>query len=191
MSTKRLAGFVPLLATVALVSVPAVAQAAPHWEKGTTVIGSTHLVVTTKAALAFTIAGVGTIKCTVNDSEEIWNPIGGGAGEDLITAFGPGPCKGKTGLCTSAKYELLPVGLSWPSVLAGSGPVRDEFPMTIKFECNSVVVDEAGGILKPEVGNGQLLFNAGSGTLTDTSSRVVTVAGSDKLKAPPKKIKAT
>ena len=181
MISKRRTQLVPLLATLALMLVPAVAHAAPEWEKNNVLLGATHVAVSTKGVLAVSIQSVGVVKCKVTDTEEIWNPGSGKPGEDSFTAFGPAPCKGTTALCTSHTYTLVPEGLPWASVLVAGTPVRDEFSPKFGLECNSVVVDKLHGTLTPEVALNLLNFSLTSGTLTDSGGNSVDVIGKDKI----------
>jgi hypothetical protein len=194
---KRLLGAAVLLCAVAAMSMAAAAQAAPHWYKKNVLVGSAP--VTTKTGGALTLSALGTtIKCKLADTEEIWNPASGGPGEDLVTTFVLSGCKVKTSsaACAKGEVEVLANGLPWPSVLVSifPGPViRDEIlKVRLLVRCNSgTVPDEFEGTLTPEVGVGTLIFGGpGGGTLFDSFSNPMTVAGSDKIAAPPGKITA-
>lgn len=193
---KRLAVTAPLLAALAFVAVPAAAQAAPHWYKGKLLVGSAPVPAATAGALTLEALGA-TVKCKVKDTEEIWNPSSGGAGEDLMTAFTLVKCKVTIGsaACPPGAAELIANGLPWPSVLVSIVPgplIRDEIQkVRLLFRCAlGTVGDEFEGTLSPEVVGNNLVFGPGSGTLTDTSLNPMTVTGKDKLVAPPGKVNA-
>ena len=114
MRKKLLAGLVPLLAITAFAVVPAAAQASPHWYKKNVLIGSSPVTVATSGSLSFSVLGA-VIKCKVSDSEEIWNPVGGGPGEDLMTSFNLTMCKVKvaSSACTKGATK------SWRTASAG------------------------------------------------------------------------
>lgn len=197
MSKRLLASAALLCAALATWVVPVAAQAAPHWYKKGVLIGSAPVM--TKTGGALTLSALGTnIKCKVADAEEIWNPTSGGPGEDLVTTFVLTGCKAKpaSAACPKGEAEVLAGGLPWLSVLVSilPGPViRDEIlKVRLLVRCNSgTVPDEFEGTLTPEVGNGKLIFGGpGGGTLLDSFSNPMTVAGNDNIVAPPGKITA-
>jgi len=187
MRRRLLAGLVPLVVVSALVALPAAAQAAPpHWFQGKVEVTS-PTTVTTGGSLTFTMP-MATIKCTVTDAEEIWNPVGGGAGEDQMLSFALTACKVKVGTSACPKKGsspvVIPLGLPWRSILVAGTPIRDEFPKVgFKVACNAgAVPDEFFGSLSPAVGKGKLVFGGpGSGTLLDAFSNKMEVAGNDTL----------
>lgn len=197
MKTKLFASLAPLLAIAAFAIVPAAAQAAPHWYKKGVLIGSTPVSVATSGMLTLN-AFATAIKCKVSDTEEIWNPVGGGAGQDLVTNFVLTGCKIKmpSPVCPPGPAVVQALGLGWPSHLFSTPPpgsvIRDEIEkVRLKFECSTGTGDEFEGSLTPLVGNGVLIFGGpGGGTLLDSGSNPMTVTGNDKLKAPPGKITA-
>ncbi len=194
MKKKFFVGLVPLLSIAAFAVMPAVAQAVPHWYKQNKLIGSAPVTVATSGNLTLTSPG-SVIKCKVNDSEEIWNPASGGPGQDLVTAFTLSKCKNKTSsaACPKGPIEVLSAGLPWPSELIAGTPIRDEIKkVRLVVRCLAgTVPDEFEGALTPEVGNGMLVFGGpGGGTLFDALLNPMTVAGKDKLTAPPGKITA-
>jgi hypothetical protein len=195
---KKLAALTPLLAVVAFAVVPAAAQAVPHWYKKGVLIGSAPVPVATSGNLTLEALGM-TIKCKVNDNEEIWNPASGGPGQDLVTVFTLSKCKNKTAtpICPKGAVEVLAMGLPWPSHLFSTPPpgsvIRDEIEkVRLQLRClPGAIADEFEGSLTPEVGNGTLIFGGpGGGQLTDASLNPMTVSGIDKLIAPPGKITA-
>lgn len=191
---KRLSSAVALLAVAIAASGATAAQAAPHWYKKNVLVGTAPVTVATKGTLILSALST-TIKCKVSDTEEIWNPASGGAGEDLMTAFTLTGCK-TTGssACPKKAAEVIANGLPWPSrlVVAGSGAIVDEImKMRLLVRCiPGTVGDEFEGTLSPEVGNGLLVFGPGSGALTDASLNPLTISGNDKLVAPPGKVTA-
>ena len=180
---KFVGAFVVLLA----LAVPAGAAAAPHWFKGKVELTSTPVPVTTAGNLTMVAAGA-TIKCVLSDTEEIWNPVGGGAGEDLMTGFNFSKCKVTAGssACPAKGFvEVLPNGLSWPSHLLAGPPIRDEIQkMRIIVRCLAgTAPDEFEGSLTPEVVKNKLVFGPGSGALTDPFSNTLEISGSDTMSA--------
>ena len=196
MHGRLLAGLALAGTIAALVAVPA-AQAAPHWYKQKKLLTGAPLAVPTGGGLVLNALGL-TINCQVTDTEEIWNPVGGGAGEDLVTAFAFSPCKVTvaSSACPLGPVTVLANGLPWPSQLFSTGPptpeIRDRIEkVRIWFICvPGTPPDEFEGTLTPRVGVGKLIFGPGSGTLLDSSSNPMTVSGVDKLKAPPGVVRA-
>jgi hypothetical protein len=185
---KRLtAGIAALVVVSALVALPAAAQAAPpHWFQGKVEVTS-PTTVTTGGLLTFTTP-MATIRCTVTDAEEIWNPIGGGAGEDSMLSFALTGCKVKVGSSACPKKGSTPavvaLGLPWRSILVAGTPIRDEFvKVGFQVACNAgAIPDEFFGSLSPAVGKGKLVFGGpGSGNLEDAFSNKMEVAGNDTL----------
>ncbi len=200
MSRNFTAGLAPLLALIAFAVVPAAAQAEPHWYKKLKAVTSTPVATTTIGALTLKALGV-EIKCKVNDKEEIWNPAGGGAGEDIMTGFALINCKNKvaTPECPKGPITVKAENLPWPTRLVTTPPpgsaIRDVISgVKLVLGC----VNSAGepgiafeGTLSPEVGAGTLIFGGpGGGTLFDSFLNPMTVSGIDKITAPPGKITA-
>jgi hypothetical protein len=200
MAGKRFAGLLPLLVVVAFAAVTAGAQAAPHWYKKGILMGPAHVTVASSGALTLNALSA-TIVCKMADGEEIWNPTGGGAGEDLMTGFVLSGCKNKvaSAACPKGALEVKAEGLGWPSRLISTPPpgsvIRDEiFKIRLNVGCagtSGVVGDVFEGSLSPEVGSNRLNFGGpGGGTLTDSLANPLTVTGKDALKAAPGKITA-
>jgi hypothetical protein len=192
MQKKLLAGIAPMLALVAFAVVPAAAQAEPHWYKGKVALGSTPLAVTTGGNLTLNALGA-TIKCKVNDVEEIWNPSAGGPGVDLMTAFNLSKCKVKVASpgCPKGPITVLAENLPWPSRLFTEPPatIRDEIAtVRLNVGCaNSAgtVGDVFEGKLTPEVAKGRLVFGGPSGgVLVDSGANPLTVSGNDNFTSP-------
>jgi hypothetical protein len=199
MSRRLMPGLATVMAVVAFAVVPAVAQAEPHWYKKGVVVGSAHLTTTTIGTLTLKALGA-EIKCKVNDKEEIWNPIGGGAGEDLMTGFALIGCKNKiaTPACPKGAISVIAEGLPWRTLLVTTPPpgsvIRDLiFGVKLNVGCaNSAgtVGDVFEGTLSPEVVPGAVVFGPGSGTLLDSGGNPLTITGVDKITLPPGKIEA-
>lgn len=152
------------------------------------------MTVVTSGNLSFSALGA-VIKCKVSDGEEIWNPVGGGAGEDTMTSFNLTKCKVTTpsSACTKGATEVLSNGLSWPSQLIPGTPIRDEIQkMRIIIRCmTGTPPDEFEGSLTPEVGNGKLIFGGpGGGLLQDPFLNKMEISGIDNMAAGPGKITA-
>jgi hypothetical protein len=200
MSRKSMAGLVPLLALIAFAVVPAAAQAAPHWYKKNALVGSTPIATTTVGTLTLNTLGA-AIKCKVNDKEEIWNPAGGTAGEDVMTGFALIGCKNKiaTAACPKGPISVIAENLPWRTLLVTTPPpgsvIRDFiFGVRLNVGCSNsagALGDVFEGTLSPEVGVGTLVFGGPEGgTLLDPFSNPLTVSGVDKLKAPPGQVTA-
>jgi hypothetical protein len=197
MNKKLCMSLAPLVVIAAFAALPAMAMALPHWYKKGVLVGSAPIPVATSGVL--TLSALSTaIKCKVNDSEQIWNPAGGGPGEDLVTAFTLSNCKSKgSAACPKGAVEVLANGLPWPSRLFSTPPpgsvIRDEIvKIRLLVRCfPGTPGDEFEGSLTPQVGKGVLIFGGpGGGTLTDGGGNPMTVSGPDTLKAPPGKITA-
>ncbi len=215
MSTKLYTAFLPLLAVAAFAVLPAVAQAqVPHWyscEKrlGTgefrdpictkaappkefewiRLVESVPVVVKTKGTLE--LAG---ITCKVNDGGVAENPLGGGAGVNIVTKVVNTECKGK---CPNPEVTALhggaPLSLinAWPSVLEEkvAGEIRDnisgiELVVLCEVSGKKEVVDVFSGSLTPKVGSSVLEFGAGSGELEDPAKNKARVVGNDEIEGP-------
>jgi hypothetical protein len=159
--------------------------------------------VTTATATAgtLTLKALGAeIKCKVADKEEIWNPVGGGAGEDLMLGFALVGCKNKitSAACPKGAISVVAENLPWRSLLETTPPpgsvIRDRiFGVTLNVGCagsSGTLGDVFEGTLSPEVGAGALIFGPGSGTLLDSGGNPLTISGVDKIAAPPGKIEA-
>jgi hypothetical protein len=192
MPKKLLAGIAPMLAIVAFAVVPAVAQAEPHWYQKKTLLPVAPTTVATAGTLILNALGA-TTSCNVSDAEEIWNPVGGGAGQDLTTAFNLSKCKVKVGsaACPKGAITVLAEGLPWPSRLFTEPPatIRDEIT---KVRLNIGCVGSSGtagdvfeGSLTPQVGKSKLVFGGpGGGTLLDIGANPMTVSGNDNFVSP-------
>jgi hypothetical protein len=192
MQKKLLAGIAPMLAIVAFAVVPAVAQAEPHWYQKKVLLGASPTTVTTAGTLTLNALSATTV-CKVNDAEEIWNPAGGGAGLDLMTAFNLFKCKVKvaSAACPKGPITVVAEGLPWPSRLFTEPPstIRDEIT---KVQLNIGCANSAGtvgdvfeGTLTPQVVKGKLVFGGPSGgTLFDSLLNPMTVSGNDNFVSP-------
>jgi len=207
MSRKLYAAFVPLLAIAAFVVAPAVAQAQPHWySNGVRIKEGTKekpnkVAITTSTRtgkLRLEDATLGKhIESTIADCGFVWNPAGGGAGEDEITCFTETNTVGN--VCKEGEKETTkPTKLPWKTILLAGPPIRDEIiGAEIDIECNGVVVATYEGNLTPEIKNGAPVatckeatdsfaeFGTGSGFLTNTATGTkATVTGKDFIEGP-------
>ncbi len=169
MRSKLLLRLVPAAVLAVVIAAPAVAQASePHWYIGTTRIPEgKHVVTKTGGTLVFdeTFHGT-TVTCSVADAEVIENPVGGGAGVDLMKAFKvtkctPPPCPvTSTGVARALVVTAL--GLPWASKLVGTSPIADEITgIELKFKCKGLAAYQTyTGTLSPWVGAGFLEFNS-------------------------------
>jgi hypothetical protein len=221
MSKKLYGALLPILAVTAFAMAPAVAQAQlPHWYsceasskgkfentkctkaappedfewvriKAGTKEKPNDVQVTTKGTLVLHAPGV-EITCTVKDAGSIWNPAGGGAGEDEITEFTNSGCKAvPAAACEEA--EILALNLPWYSRLLVGPPIRDEIyaevegvkkGIEIEVRCKKAKLDVFAGILTPEVTANAVVFGMGSGELEDAAKNKATVTGTDELEGP-------
>jgi hypothetical protein len=207
MSRSYRAGLVPVLTVIAFaLAAPAAQASEPHWyrceevsggtlERGCTSTGtggfskilvgaSPGTAITTEAVLTMKIGASPALECNVTDEGHIWNPGGGGAGEDSVTAFnlacGGGGC---------SKPELKALSLPWKSVLQAGPPITNLISgIEIEVKCSGVFVEDVFGHLAPEVVNGVptvMKFTTGTGDLTDARKDVITVQGEDAIEGPP------
>jgi hypothetical protein len=192
MNRKLLAGIAPMLAVVAFAVVPAIAQAEPHWYKNKAPVGSAPMTVTTAGNLTLNALGA-TIKCKVNDADEIWNPASGGPGIDLMTAFSLTKCKNKvaTAACPKGAIAVTAEVFPWPSRLFTVAPatIRNEIvKVRLNVGCagtSGTVGDVFEGSLTPEVVKGKMVFGGPSGgTLLDAGLNPLTVSGNDNFTSP-------
>lgn len=199
MSRKFLLSFAPLLAVVAFAVMPAIAQAQPHWySNGVLIAPGTKAkpkVVAVKTKGTLTLHALGNeITCKVKDKGSIWNPAGGGPGEDEITEFVNSECTSTVAICAAGeKLEVIALNLPWYSLLLAGPPIRDEIyaevggvkkGIEVAIECSKTVKDVFTGILTPKIGTSVAEFGEGSGELKDPEGHVGTVTGNDTLEGP-------
>ena len=174
MHRKHLVGIAPLLAVICLAAAPAAAQAEPHWYLNSVLLkpGKKYNF-KTEGKLTFSIPGTTiVVGCTVKDADSLLNPIGGGAGTDLMTAFklsecGPNPCPVNSAGVPAA-FKATTLKLPWASKLVEVPPIADEMSgIEVVFSCKGFGVFAKGsGTLSPWVNpGGYLEFTAGTGTL--------------------------
>lgn len=184
MRRKLLAGLAPLLVVSALV-LPAAAQALPHWYQGKVLLTS-PATVSTAGSLTFSSPSA-VVKCTVADSEEIWNPVGGGAGQDLMLAFTASGCKVTKSTAACPKKGSTPTvvanGLSWPSFLKAGTPIVDEIlKVRLIVGCSAgAIPQEYEGSLAPTVEKTKLVFGGPASTLENGLKEKLEVSGKDTL----------
>ncbi len=184
MRKKFLAGLAPLLVVSALV-IPAAAQALPHWYQGKVLLTS-PATVSTAGSLTFSSPSE-VVKCTVADSEEVWNPVGGGAGMDLMLGFTTSKCKVTKATAACPKKGSTPTvlanGLTWPSFLQAGTPIVDEIlKVRLIVGCLAgAVPQEFEGSLSPTVEKTKLLFGGPSSTLENVLKEKLEVSGKDTM----------
>jgi hypothetical protein len=193
--TALKAGVASVLALAIVAVAPALANAAqPYWTSNGKILkeGQSETV-KTAGSVAFTLTGVGasnTIKCKLTDQEVIENPVGGGAGTDLMTAFQLTNCTGKPQPCTTSAITAVVTKLPWATELVAGPPIRDVIKgIEVEFKCTSSGghVGTYEGELAPEVGASVLTFSPGSGQLEEPplTGKTATLTGTDKLTGPP------
>lgn len=216
MRPKYLAGLAPLLAMVAFMVAPALAQAQPHWFSNNVLLPETppeaKTPVTTKGTLTLEDKEIAAplvvrLTCKVVDAGNVWNPAGGGAGKDEITAFEeevagkscsavvlPEPPGGKC-----EKAEFVANGLPWSTKLLAGLPIRDEvegISVTVTLtNCPAIGTPPAltyTGPLTPKIVNGvEGVSNSfaefdqpGSGSLTSGAGTKGSITGNDEIEGP-------
>lgn len=194
MRHRWLVGIAPVLAIAMLAAAPALAQAAPQWyANGKLLPAGEVLTVESAGVITFKVpAKKTTIKCTLKDIEQIYNTAAA-EGQDKMLRFALSSCVSKPLCVTGAPAEVeAALNPAWFTRLLAGPPIRDEIANVLFLvKCGGAVVDTYSGTLFPEVGKSVLIFNAGSGLLTNGGGFPVTVAGADKLKGPPGREKIT
>jgi len=185
--TKLYAAFAPLLAVGAFALAPALAQAEPYWTSNGKILKEGQVeTVKTSGALTFHLLAK-IVKCKLTDEETIENPVGAGAGTDVLKTFTLTGCAPKPISCPGGfKIEIIAHGLPWATELTGS-PIRDKITgMEIEVKCsNNTVLETYKGTLTPAVGNSLLEFGAGSGELENPITKeMASITGNDALKGP-------
>jgi len=211
MSKKLYAMLLPVLAIAALSVGAGSAQAAFHWYKCEQKAGGkfsnsactaegapkefepvllteTKVPVTTWGTLTLVGSNGLSVTCNVLDYGYIWNPAGGGAGKDEITAFFNFECVANP--ATACKEPTITAsGLSWPTEL-GAGPIDTigtvAKPIEVTLKCGTETFLFKGE-LKPKVVNPTVSetmlveFVAASGTLSGPGTLTATVSGKDHV----------
>jgi len=188
MYRRCLVSVAPLLAVLALAVAPAGAQAEPHWYLGSSPLKpGKKMTVKTEGALLFSLPGTTIqVRCVVKDVEVLLNPIGGGAGTDVMKVFklsscGPNPCPvNSSGVQGALKVTALK--LPWATKLVEVPPIADEISgIELVFSCKgSGVLVTVSGTLSPWVNPGGFLeFTTATGTLSGMS-----VTGIDNFNPP-------
>jgi hypothetical protein len=191
---KRVGLYAASVAIVALVVLPAAAQAL-EWEvKGPPAVftplpaGVPETVHTTGKLNIVGKGPNGAFKagCATTDTEIIENEVGG-EGVDKMTAFlgqcgtsGPFPCG------TNEGFELRGgSSLPWPSELLPS--MYDAFEnVTLEVECsnhNTALYHPPGHVWSPKVITNGLKSNAASGVFKDGPGKYFWIEGTDQMKA--------
>ena len=150
MRIKYLVPLASVLAVTALASAPALAQAQPHWYiNNVRLAEGKPKAVKTGGQISFTNTATGVVvRCTVVDAEVLENPVGGGAGVDLMKAFkitkcGPNPCPAKKSGTTQAPLVVTAGNLPWPTKLVEVPPIADEISgMEITFACKGTTISQ-------------------------------------------------
>lgn len=158
---KRCFVSVPLLVIAAcFAAVPAVAQAQPHWlNKGEPVGPEPGITKPIGGPVVYTLPVHGSveIRCHLRGQMRIWNPEGGGAGEDEVSTFTVSNCHSPSG-CPKPKPEVTVLGLPWHSHLIAGTPIRDEIEgIGLEFKvCGQTLL--FNGTLRPAVGEDRLIW---------------------------------
>ena len=213
MARKFYVALVPALASIAFAVGPAVAKASvPHWylceaksggkyedgkctkEASTKTFEWVRIKEGTKAkpnkvafkakgTLTPTDAGGLAIDCKYKEAGNIWNPAGGGAGEDEITEFVSSECTSNSPECPEPEYVAL--GLPWKSQLLVDTPIRDEIlGWTWELRCGKQKANTYTGNLRPEVGSSVFVFDVVSGALEDPDGDHLGITGTINIEGP-------
>lgn len=187
MSKKLLIGLAPVLATAAFVVMPAVAQATPH-----------YYVVGVKAAEGKTFPSIAWGTLTLASSNpaiqplscenavigDYINPTGGGAGEGETDQFATIDCADTE--CpeeSGVELQVHSEGLPWASLLVESGTKElvETKAATVVVGC--FVAHTSTPVAPPTVckGNSNPEAKNGSGTVSQTVSKVIFTGQTDKL----------
>jgi len=178
-----------LLAVVGALAVMAVsaaaASAAPHWySEGVRIPeGESVKVLTSSANLELIDEEAGAVlECSVIDAGTIVNPVGGGAGEDEITAFVNPEC-GLTG-CPAGAAGTEAEGFNWHSQLFvdPAGEVRDLIAgIEITVFCGPFRVGHYAGSLSPQIEGSDAVFDESAGFLESDNGTPGIVNGADHI----------
>jgi hypothetical protein len=190
MNKKLLMSLAPLLAVAAFALAPTAAQAA-HWNKNGTLVGpnpGVQVMTWGKLTLKIVKGGVpgGFFTCKVADAGNVWNPEGGGAGEDQMVLFAFYECESE-GICPAGlQAEVVAENLPWATLLTEVEPptIRDEIKgIKLLVKCVNAKKVEAElkflekGSLKPHGNKGTsglhpgfLEFDGSSGELEQEGS---------------------
>jgi hypothetical protein len=144
MNMKRFLGFVPLLAVVVFVMIPAAAQAEPHqYKNGTITAEGVKVPQIAWGTLQLENVNVGLIECKNIFAGNGQNPVGGGAAEGELEAYSAFNCKSASCEAAGKAVEVFPLGLDNPKL--GSWEIH--------------TVENPAGTFKLKVGN-KLAANA-------------------------------
>jgi hypothetical protein len=212
MSKKLRIGLAAALLVAVFAVMSAAAQAVPHLYKNRVILpeqtggpGAEGTDVIAWGALTLETKTIGTLTCVHAIVGDVYNPIGGGAGEGKLDSFTAVDCTSE--LCESAsnsKLEIIPEGLEgfgeWEAKLteavAGKPRLRIgnstlNSPTQIKFlvSCPPEIKVKSKGELSPLVANGtsigaspsKLTFDAESGELELANVKEGKVTGSLKI----------
>jgi hypothetical protein len=188
--TKKLYGvFVPLLVAVAIVGMPAAAQAAiPHWYKEGTRLPfkgeKTGIIMT--GALSFTDSSGLVASCPVLGSGDVFNKLLAEPGFGDVEALQFYECSSE--LCSTVSFVLGKVPYTTKLTEVVAGTIRDSVKVTeLVFSCSGSS-QVFTGTLEPKVVNGtsktapsSLEFDRGSGELTGNGGVTATFEGKIRI----------
>jgi hypothetical protein len=154
---KRWMASAAMLVIAVFAAAPAAAQAQPHWFNHNNLVGPEPGI--TKpfgGSIVYTLQAV-TVTCHLGGRMSIWNPVGGGAGEDEITAAKISHCS-RPAACPETTTKVTTLGLPWHSQLIAGVPIRDEIKgIDLEFRvCGQPWVCK--GTLTPAVGKNSLNY---------------------------------
>ena len=171
----------------AMLGVPAGARAVPLWEVGPAYhvlpeLPTFETLISSGELVLYEVGKVSGAKCKIEDEELIWNPVGGGAGEDTMEKW-EGECHGSAIFpCTAAEHFKVKAFGSPSKLLAAT---EDEIKVpAMELECPvSLKKETYAGVLIPKLGVNKLNFSgAASGTLKG-GVHEIDFKGKEKLKA--------
>jgi hypothetical protein len=172
MNMKRFLGFVPLLAVVAFVMIPAAAQAEPHqYKNGEITPPGEKVPQIAWGTLQLENINVGLIECKNIFAGTGQNPVGGGAAEGELEAYSTFGCKSVSCEAAGKAVEVFPLGLNNPKLGAweihtvenpagtfklkvGNKLAANAKQIKFKIVCTGVINVEFHGELFPNTKNG-------------------------------------
>jgi len=207
---RKFLSLAPLLVIASLAVMPAAAQAVPHFYSNKVILpeesgapGAEGKDVIAWGTLVLQTKTVGVITCLNEFGSDVYNPVGGGAGEAKVDAYAAYDCTNE--LCETtfaSKQEIIPEGLEkfgeWeaklteavvgkPRLKTGNSTLNS--PTQIKFliKCPPAGLGEINtkskGELQPLVVNGTAIGSSPSKVTFDAESGELEIANVKEGKA--------
>jgi len=171
MNMKRFLGFVPLLAVVAFMVIPAAAQAEPHqYKNGEITAPGEKVPQIAWGTLSLENLNTGLIECKNIFAGEGENPVGGGAAQGELEGYSAFNCKSASCEAAGKAVEVFPLGLDNPKLgnwelhtvesagifklKTGNKTTGSAKQIKFKIVCAGVINVEFHGELSPNTKNG-------------------------------------